>query len=714
MAEEINQEKNAEEEIKKSEGERLSRQTKNTFTKASGGDPRGFSFERRKRLPYLLQKGLSKPGRISYDVLRRAAASVHVARICITVLKEKVSKTGWTIKAIDINRKADPRQIEIATELFKHPNKNSETFRTFLDKILEDLLVLDAVAIEKVRYPDGRLAELHYLDAATVRPVFDEHGNQDIPVPIVGRDEEVRELPVSYVQVINSNPWGGREAGDLVAAWPKKDFIYFNMHPQGNMNSFGYGLSPIESVIGVVANILNADNFNGTYFEEGSFPPALIQLVANMDERELMSMREYMYTELEGRFHRPAIIAGPGEIKVLNLKDITQRDMQFMEYMKFMSRLLSAAFGLSPQDIGITEDLNRATSEVQKDLSQQKGYQSILHLFKEVFNQEILWNDFGFKDLEFSWVAEDNIDLSEASQIYDIALKNGSMTLNEVRERIGFAPFEDWANRPMLLTNSGYIPAINKTAESTGEKQKEEFNKKFKKSVYTNDGYRTWVDDRGYGQPFIFENILTGEGFAIKPPIAVNLLSQKMEEELTNALADRGLNVARVKRITETNVLNRIINNNEVKKEFIDYQNMEPAYDSEKWKAKFGGSRKFPYYMVSQYIDGKNLKDTLLLDDMKRSPESYKQAIVDLANLWLAEKDLILGDRRADQYVITSDKRGWGFDYQFKGNQSRWEGTKDSIFDALETIPELQKYFVKLITQKKRTNLLSRLLNKLK
>lgn len=430
-------------------------------------ESRGLVFETdRQRNAAFIQKGITKPGRITFEVLRRAAQSVHIARICINVLKEQVTKTKWVIKPTDPQQegKEDPR-IKKLTDLFRHPNKNNETFRTLLDKMLEDLLILDTVSIEKTRYPNGDLAELHFVDSATIRPVFNEFGDQDIEIPVDSEKLGRVDLPVSYVQVQNNSQYGGPESGEIVAAWPKKDFICFHMHPQGSMEGIGYGLSPLEGVLSVVANLLNADNYNGTYFEEGSFPPVIIQILGQVNQRDVESYRQYLQSELMGNFHRPAIMAGGQEAKILNLKDLSNRDMEFMEYMKFLARLLAAAYGLSGQDIGLTDDLNRATAETQKDLSNQKGYSSILHLIKEIFNQEIIWKDFGFDDLEFDWVADDNTDPKDAITMYKTATEAGFMTVNEVRQKLGLQPFEKWADSPMVLTTEGYKSVISEDPE---------------------------------------------------------------------------------------------------------------------------------------------------------------------------------------------------------------------------------------------------------
>jgi len=48
-----------------------------------------------------IQQGLAKPGYISYDTLRRHHGRFTSCASCITVLKEKVSKTKWVVRPKD-------------------------------------------------------------------------------------------------------------------------------------------------------------------------------------------------------------------------------------------------------------------------------------------------------------------------------------------------------------------------------------------------------------------------------------------------------------------------------------------------------------------------------------------------------------------------------------------------------------------------------------
>jgi hypothetical protein len=235
----------------------------------------------------------------------------------------------------------------------------------------------------------------------------------------------------------------------------------------------------------------------------------------------------------------------------------------------------------------------------------------------------------------------------------------------------------------------------------------------FTKAVFTQNGYKVWADDRGVSQPFIFMDIRTGRGTVIKPPVAVNLQSQELEVNLTTELSQMGLNVMPVRKMTYIEVVNSLAVNPEVAIEFQEYCSLAEEYDSEKWKAKFGGSRKFPYYLVTEYVDGFSLNNQLLQADMKRDPASYMQAVKDLAALWRAEKSALLGDRRADQYIIDHNKRAFGFDYQFANDKERWDRSKNAIQEVLTGNALLMDLFLKEI-KKEPTSVKSIVKNMLK
>lgn len=103
----------------------------------------------------IAKNGLTKPGNVSFRVLRQLSKHDAVVRICINVIKKEVSQSEWEIvlseKAPDKDKPEKyEAQISKVFELFEYMNANGENVRIMLDRILEDLLTLDAAAIEKV------------------------------------------------------------------------------------------------------------------------------------------------------------------------------------------------------------------------------------------------------------------------------------------------------------------------------------------------------------------------------------------------------------------------------------------------------------------------------------------------------------------------------------------------------------------------------------
>ena len=97
---------------------------------------------------------------IDFDSLRTFSVMYDVARACINHRKRQISNLDWAV--IPKDPKADPEKyratIDALTAFFEKPTHGME-FKTFLDRMLEDLLVLDAVVLWKDRTYGGQLKD---------------------------------------------------------------------------------------------------------------------------------------------------------------------------------------------------------------------------------------------------------------------------------------------------------------------------------------------------------------------------------------------------------------------------------------------------------------------------------------------------------------------------------------------------------------------------
>jgi hypothetical protein len=72
---------------------------------------------------------------------------------------------------------------------------------------------------------------------------------------------------------------------------------------------------------------------------------------------------------------------------------------------------------------------------------------------------DIMASEFDAPDLEFVWSASDETDPATQETILSGYTSNGILTINEARAVLGRAPLmEASANRPMTLTNAGFVP----------------------------------------------------------------------------------------------------------------------------------------------------------------------------------------------------------------------------------------------------------------
>lgn len=405
--------------------EKANRQPLESFEK----DRKAIMLDPQKMFYRHSEKGIRKPTRITFEMLRRMSKSCSIARLAINTLKHELVKTKWSIVARDQKDSPDDKRITEVEKFFNFPNPD-DNFRTFLLKVVEDILSLDAGCIEMVTNGKGNLLEMYYVDGSTIKPAIDIHGIMSDP---------------AFYQYM---PLNNTETPD--ASFSKDELLYIMQNPQGDIKNYGYGLAPIEGVLMVATNILNADNYNGSFFDVGTLPPLLINLGKNMPRTEVENFRAYWKAEIEGKPWKTAFYGGAEAPEIMRLQDNSNRDMQFYEYQTWLAKLMCAAFEISPQDIGLTMEINKATAETQREISKAKGYRTLLEVLEETFTQGIIWKRFGYDDIMFKWQDVDSVDELKRAQVWAIESKTGARSVNEYRKEIGLDPIKGGV-KPYIL-----------------------------------------------------------------------------------------------------------------------------------------------------------------------------------------------------------------------------------------------------------------------
>jgi len=359
---------------------------------------------------------LPKPTKIGFSILRQIAKVDSLTRICINTIKKEVSQSDWNIVP-KAGVTADKGKLKAINELFTLLNSNDESFRVLMDRVLEDLLTLDAGVIEKVHNAKGELMELNSVDGATIFPRVNRYGELD--------------PQKAYVQMIDGKPQ---------ASFKKGEIIYMMANPQNELGLYGFGMSPIESVLMTVQASLDAQVYNAKTFSVDNIPPGMIDLggMGNAEATQFIAL--WNATVINNTQKMKFIWGSDKDKKYIPFNNGSNKDMQYVEYLDWLSRLKLAAFGLTGMDANITQDVNRATAVVQKSISNSRGVRSTKNLLEEYINREIMipqgYGEYQFKYIEASGLTEKKLQAEIDKMYYDM----GALSAEEIAEREGFHP----------------------------------------------------------------------------------------------------------------------------------------------------------------------------------------------------------------------------------------------------------------------------------
>lgn len=624
------------------------------------------------------QYGLRKPNMITFQTLRRMAATNWVDRTCINTLRDEISGgVPWDISPIDPKGDYDEKFQKYIIELLRRPNRNNENWRTLIDKVIEDILVVDAGCIEKVRDDHGMIVELWHVDGATIKPKYDEHG-------VIGD-------PIAYEQYLPN-----QSSDKPVAEWSNQDLIYIMWNPQGAVDSFGFGMSPVEAGLAVGTAFLYAEAYNLNFFKSNSIPAMIINMGEEVSNQEVEKFRSFLASEMMGPqgFHTPIVSSFNSGFKVEQLLKAPS-DMAWEKYVEWQMRWKVALYRMSPQDIGFTLDQYKVEGKIQQQLSKNKAIGSLKSIIKHYIDTEILADPYWYKysqNLQFTWIDTDVVDPLDQATVDKIYLQTGKVSINELRIRDGEDPILGGVAPTMVVgsqlvkvdptelseNEDGDLQPISKSLPEPAKDVEKAFQdgEGAIVSLTLNQSAIAWMDDRGVTQPLFITDSERSIGFTIKPS---NLDDKKGQEppeaEVASILRAMKVNTPEVKIMNIDQVMKLLPTH--LYPSLTNWLNLSPPFDSMDWRRRWGtDNRKSNYYIVTGFISGTDLGDQQLQKIMRATPLAYKNAVSDLAKVWVAERIYYLGDRKPGHYIVTKNGNGFGVDYQFYKDKNSYLKTR--------------------------------------
>ena len=376
----------------------------------------------------------------SFQQLRNLVepGAFDIARLAIETRKDQVERLDFTVRPIEASKRkgAKDARIDAVLKLAARPDGMRDN-AAWTRRLLEDLFVIDAPAVEVRRNRGGEIIGLDVIDGATFKPLIDDTGRTPLP-----------PAP-AYEQVIKGRPW---------ALLTTDELIY---RPRNQRAHRIYGFSPVEQILTTIHIGLSRQLSQLNYFTDGTTPPGFLNAPEGWSPDQVKEYYDDLAAILSGNLdaRRRGWIA-PAGARWQAVKDSPLKD----EFDEWIARVVCYAFSLPPTPF--IRQLNRSSAQTSDETALEEGLEPIKSYLKRWWD-DVIQLRLGYDDLEFAWVDDKTIDPKDQADIDDTMLRNASANINEVRKRHGLDPIPN-GDCYLIYTASGAV-SLDTIVGETGD-----------------------------------------------------------------------------------------------------------------------------------------------------------------------------------------------------------------------------------------------------
>ena len=349
----------------------------------------------------------------------RRFAEMPIARKAINTIKDRIAGMQWRIqprhgRSLDDLPDATERIATLVLN-FEQPNPE-DSFRSFIEQILEDVLVGGFGAIELDLSGDPAHPLVMWpVDGASIRIRSDWDGNPTSP---------------HYVQATAAF------LPDQDISLTDEELSYIRLNPRTHTP---FGLGKLEVAFETIHEFLCAHRFASRLASNSVVQYALwLQGLSPQHHERLI---RWWQDEIEGTGKVP-ILSVETKPEVLRFAGGTDADLR-LQWQEFLIRIIADAFDLPPMLLGLERDVNRNTAATQSDDAFRTAIVPVARLIAEHLTRDAISKRLGWGDLEFVFTDVDAPNELEQAQIQQILLGCGVLTINEVRRMKGLPPLPE-------------------------------------------------------------------------------------------------------------------------------------------------------------------------------------------------------------------------------------------------------------------------------
>lgn len=343
----------------------------------------------------------------------RRFAETPAARRAINCIKDKIACMEWRLEAKpdagqeNAETRADrSRALRRALET---PNE-TDSFRTFIEQVIEDVLVGGYGAAEvEVTGEAGMPVRLYPVDGATIK--INSQWNGD---PVQPRYEQVT----------------GRLGKDAALPLLDAELMYVRLNPRTHTP---FGLGKIEVAFETISQFLQAHRYAGRLAANSVVQYALWMQDRTPEQHERLI--QWWQDEVEGTGRVP-VMSSETLPQVLRFGGGTDADLR-LQWQEFLLTMIANAFDLPGMLLGVSKDVNRSTAAEFAEEAFNNAVVPLAKLIADHLTRDVIVKRLGWDDLRFVWNELDTRDEATEVQLQLDLLKAGVLTVEEVRTMRG-------------------------------------------------------------------------------------------------------------------------------------------------------------------------------------------------------------------------------------------------------------------------------------
>ncbi len=206
--------------------------------------------------------------------------------------------------------------------------------------------------------------------------------------------EESEDKEWAYIQVFEGKP---------MQVFTAEEMVVHNCYPVTDFELNGYPLTPIDTAITAITTHINIASFNKMYFSNGRASRGMLTI--NSDEvdpsvlQDLKQQFQATINSTSNAFRMPVIKVGKEDKVQWQAIDAMQRDGEFQFLYDSISRIILAAFQMSPDELPGYSHLSKSTNnqslsetsgEFKLEAARDVGIRPLVAHFQDFLNHRIL------------------------------------------------------------------------------------------------------------------------------------------------------------------------------------------------------------------------------------------------------------------------------------------------------------------------------------